>query len=231
MRKMAINNKLMQSKMFSKQLWNYAIKQTRYPWFDEEDIKKLENMTKDITNADEREDTMDQLYRWFYDTVQNEHKLKERSKLLNQQAYEVWNITDPEQKKQAQTKLKLSELAQQIKKTYNVSANANDWEVLNLFIDQTPNWQKLLENYLNDWDKTLLYVWWLEKESEEVEVEENTWATDTTQWWIYGVINNSTWNRWKAEWLNPVWEIANYLIIFIFSANIYIIFSFIAVFF
>lgn len=203
---------------WTNQIWNNTTKQTgvsniktntynsRYPWFDEEDMKKLESMVADIQDPNERQDTMDYLYRAFYDTVQNEHKLKERNWMLNQQAYEVGNITDINQKNQAQTKLKLSELAQQIKQTYNINANANDWEVLNSFIEQTPNWQELLQNYINNWDNELLYVWWLQQRPQQ----------QTQQWWVKSLVNNPNtkdifWDKETAAWnildlMNVIWE-------------------------
>ena len=199
------------------QFWNFQTKQTgvsnvktntynsRYPWFDEEDMKKLESMVADIQDPSERQDTMDYLYRAFYDTVQNEHKLKERNWMLNQQTYEIGNINNTDQKNQAQTKLKLSELAQQIKSTYHINANVDDGEVLNSFIEQTPNWQELLQNYINNWDNELLYVWWLQQRPQQ-----------TQWWWARSLINNPNeqnmfWDKETTAWnvldmMNLIWE-------------------------
>lgn len=202
------------------QFWNFTTKQpsvsntksntynSRYPWFDEEDMKKLENMVKDITDPKEKQDTMDQLYRAFYDTVQNEHKNKERNQLLNQQTYEVWNIQDTEQKKQAQTKLKLSELAQQVKETYNIDANANDWEVLNMFIEQTPNWQQLLEDYINNGNNELLYVWWLEQRPQKQIQPQWWWIKSLINRWVEdGILMDKETTAWNIlDMLNVIWE-------------------------
>lgn len=211
---------------WTNQFWNFQTKQTgvsnvktntynsRYPWFDEEDMKKLESMVADIQDPSERQDTMDYLYRAFYDTVQNEHKLKERNWMLNQQTYEIGNINNTDQKNQAQTKLKLSELAQQIKSTYHINANVNDGEVLNSFIEQTPNWQELLQNYINNWDNELLYVWWLQQRPTTQTAAQTT--PEAQWWWVKSLINNpntedifrdketTAWNI--LDMMNIIWE-------------------------
>lgn len=176
----------------------------KFPWLSTRVVSNILNSTKDIDDEEERKATINELYRAALPIAQNNDKLDERDEILNRKAYEISQMQSGDQKNMQITALKLGDLSNKIKRTYSdqISADADDNEVLNQFIAQIPNWQKMLEDYLNNWDKELLYAGWLATKNIE-----NPWTTDTTQWWIYGVINDETRNRWKGEWINPVWQI------------------------
>ena len=69
-------------------------------------------------------------------------------------------------------------LAQSAKQKYNIDASVNDNELLWSIVDATPNWQKLLEDYINNGNPEFLYAAWIEDRPQ--------------QWWIKSLVN-PTW--------------------------------------
>lgn len=185
----------------------------KFPWLSTRVVSNILNSTKDIDDEEERKATVNELYRAALPIAQNNDKLDERDEILNRKAYEISQMQSGDQKNMQITALKLGDLSNKIKRTYSdqISADADDNEVLNQFIAQIPNWQKMLEDYLNNWDKELLYAGWLATKNVE-----NPEMQETQQWWIRGVINQEAsnsllWNRWKWERLNPLWQAATKL--------------------
>ena len=185
----------------------------KYPWLSTRQVSNLISMTEDIDDEEEKKATRNELYRAALPIAQNYDRLDERDEILNQKAYEVSQMQDWEQKNAQITALKLWDLAQKIKRTYSdqISANADDNEVLNQFLAQIPNSQTLLENYLNNWDKELLYAGWLATKNVE-----NPEMQETQQWWIKSLVNNPNvedvlWDKESAAWnildmMNIIWE-------------------------
>ena len=185
----------------------------KFPWLSTRVVSNMLNATKDIDDEEERKATLNELYRAALPIAQNNDRLDERDEILNQKAYEISQMQDWDQKNMQITALKLWDLSNKIKRTYSdqISADADDNEVLNQFIAQIPDWQKMLENYLNNWDKELLYAWWLAtKQVEEVETPEAQW------WWVRSLINNPNeqnmfWDKETTAWnildmMNIIWE-------------------------
>ena len=164
---------------------------SRYPWFDEDDYKKLERLANEKwVTGKEKTQLMDQLYQYYYPQVANSHKLDERQVELNRMTYdndgkEPWNMS-----------IKLSWLAQSAKQKYNIDASVNDNELLWSIVDATPNWQKLLEDYINNGNPEFLYAAWIEDRPQ--------------QWWIKSLVNPTDKNivPEKNERYNPVWAVA-----------------------
>ena len=148
---------------------------SRYPWFDEDDYKKLERLANEKwVTGKEKTQLMDQLYQYYYPQVANSHKLDERQVELNRMTYdndgkEPWNMS-----------IKLSWLAQSAKQKYNIDASVNDNELLWSIVDATPNWQKLLEDYINNGNPEFLYAAWIEDRPQ--------------QWWVKNLINKASEN-------------------------------------
>lgn len=148
---------------------------SRYPWFDEDDYKKLERLANEKwVTGKEKTQLMDQLYQYYYPQVANSHKLDERQVELNRMTYdndgkEPWNMS-----------IKLSWLAQSAKQKYNIDASVNDNELLWSIVDATPNWQKLLEDYVNNGNPEFLYAAWIEDRPQ--------------QWWVKNLINKASEN-------------------------------------
>lgn len=161
---------------------------SRYPWFDEDDYKKLERLANEKwVTGKEKTQLMDQLYQYYYPQVANSHKLDERQVELNRMTYdndgkEPWNMS-----------IKLSWLAQSAKQKYNIDASVNDNELLWSIVDATPNWQKLLEDYINNGNPEFLYAAWIEDRPQ--------------QWWIKSLVNPTDSNILpeKNERYNPIW--------------------------
>ena len=149
---------------------------SRYPWFDEEDYKKLEAMVdaKGITGK-EKTQVMDQLYQYYYPQVMNSHKLDERQQQINNAVYEnQWN---PD----GNIKIKLTNLSQMAKDKFWIDYNVNDDEVIWAMTKNIPNGDKLLEDYINNWNPELLYQAWI-------------YDRPTQQWWTKDLINQASTN-------------------------------------
>jgi hypothetical protein len=82
---------------------------------------------------------MDEAYTQVLPLVQNDIKNSDRRKYINQSKYEVSQIQDPTQQKQANMKLSIVELTQLVKEKYNVDPSANDEAVFNSWMETIPN--------------------------------------------------------------------------------------------
>ena len=88
----------------------------RYPWFDEEDYKKLEKMVADKgVIGKEKTELMDQLYQIYYPQVLNQHKLEERQQEINDSVYKNWELL-LNWNKEAQMWTKLTQYLRWLKK-------------------------------------------------------------------------------------------------------------------
>lgn len=181
----------------------------RYPGFDEEDYKKLERLasSKWVTGS-AKTNLMDELYQYYYPQVSNSHKLDERQVELNQAAYqndgkEPWN-----------TNIKLTSISQQAKQRYWISATVPDDQLLDSIVKWTPNWQKLLEDYINNGNPEFLYVAWIQDRPKEEVKKETLWeaiVNNFKEWletptniigWAYDSV---TWAwRFLAKWTADV---------------------------
>ena len=166
-----------------------------YPWFDKDDYEILERMAnKSWYTWQKKKDLMDELYMQYYPQVINKHKLDQRQQLIKEQANNSqeleWN-----QKAQNETQVKIADLSQKAKKKFWIDATTPDNEVIDAMIQGIPNGWKLFENYINKWDKTLLYEAWLEEQS----LLSKAWQIWTDIVW--GAYDSVTWAwRFIAKW-------------------------------
>jgi len=173
---------------------NVVTYNARYPWFDEEDYKKLERLaeSKWVTGK-AKTNLMDELYQYYYPQVSNSHKLNERQIELNQATYqndgqEPWN-----------TNIKLTSISQQAKQKYWISATVPDDQLLESIVQWTPNWEKLLEDYINNGNPEFLYAAWIQDRPQ--------------QWWVKNLINKASENdkSWEDKDLQErVETVTNY---------------------
>ena len=174
----------------------------RYPWFDEANYRKLESKIDQLgLTWYEKEQAMDELYVKALPIVQDEIKNSDRRKLINQNSYEASQITDNSARTIAKSQMWVVELTQQLKEKFNIDPSAPDEEVFNSWIESIPDGEQLLVNYLNDWDKTLLYEWWLMEKPRETALQK---AEDVVVWefqspWKWGY--NLIW-----QWIDKLWE-------------------------
>ena len=123
----------------------------RYPGFDKANYEKLEAKIAPLgLTGYQKEQAMDELYNKALPIVQNEIKNSDRRKYINQSSYEASQLEDSNARKQAQTKMTVVGLTQELKEKFNIDPTANDEEVFNSWIESIPNGEQLLVNYLND---------------------------------------------------------------------------------
>ena len=82
---------------------------------------------------------MDEFYRQILPQVEEEKKRAQRNEVLNQQKYEISQITDDVQRKVANHTYTVEELAQKVKEKENLREDAPDAEVFNAWINSIPN--------------------------------------------------------------------------------------------
>lgn len=188
---------------------------SRYPWFDEANYRKLESKIDQLgLTGYEKEQAMDELYVKALPIVQNEIKNSDRRKIINQNSYEASQIKDKSARTMAKSQMWVVELTQQLKEKFNIDPSAPDEDVFNSWISSIPNWEQLLVNYLNDWDRELLYVWWLETPTTTPEpMETSVWgmqsiinkqsetSNDTTLWKINNILD---WWNILGKWTQRV---------------------------
>lgn len=174
---------------------------SRYPWFDEEDYKRLVQIADaQWVTWSKKAQLMDELYQYYYPQVLNSHKLDERQEQINNAVYENWDALvnwEP----QANINLKLTQLSQKAKEKFWIAYDTSDEQVIAAMKNNIPDWEKLLLDYLNDWNPEILYQAWIQDRPQE----QSTWWVQ--QWWLKTLINPAS--EWwilpeNREWANPV---------------------------
>ena len=165
----------------------------RYPWFDEEDYKRLEQKVRATWATWTKFDKlMDEAYQYYYPQVLNKHKLAERDQELNNTVYENGDLL-LNGEWDANEKIKLTQLSQKAKEKYNIPYDYPDEDLLKMMEEETPEWNKLLYDYVNNGSDEIFY---------------KTWIYDQKQGWIKSLINPaSEWGILPESWweaLNPV---------------------------
>ena len=172
----------------------------RYPWFDEEDYKKLEQMVaaKGLT-WDKKTDVMDQLYKQLYPRVLNKHKLDERQQEINNSVYQNWELL-LNGNTEAKAGTWITTIAQEAKKRYNIPYNVNDQELVDSIVADTKDWNKLLYEYVNNWNPEIFYA-------------AGIWDRPQQQWGTMDLVNQASTNdkSWGDKNLREKWEtVTNY---------------------
>ena len=174
----------------------------RYPWFDEEDYKKLEKMVADKGFTwSKKTDVMDQLYEIYYPQVLNKHKLDERQVEINNSIHQNGELL-LNGNTEAKAWTWLTKIAQEAKKKYNIPYNVDDQQLVKDIIADTPDWNKLLYEYVNNWNPEIFYAAWIWDRQQE---QSTSWVQ---QWWVKSLINPAS--EWwilpenNKEWLNPI---------------------------
>ena len=144
----------------------------RYPYFDEEDYKKLEQwaINRWLT-GDEKTQFMDEAYQYYYPQVLNQHWLNARAEEINKSAAENGEAILNGDKNVAWN-MKLVDLSQTAKRVKWIAYDYPDNLVIESMKNNIPDGEQLLLNYLNDWDDTLLYKAGLRKTDAQTKMEE-----------------------------------------------------------
>lgn len=186
------------------------VNNTRFPWLDNEQIKRMEELAdKYGLTWKERENYLQNLYRDVITSVQNENKLKQRDQELDVMCYNTANEKDTNKRSNNEKINRVWQLAQQIKKIYpdlrSADEDDNDtinWFVTGLMSNWYPEASKDYCNYINNWDKTFWYKYKLEtpKFKEQTGV---SWLWLAGIWaWALGI--TATALAWPAE---KIWNI------------------------
>lgn len=193
-------NNLMWS--WTNQFWNFQTKQTgvsnqnnsRFPWLNQKYIDEIEERTKNIPNYSDKMQIQEAMYNDFYAKQVEEEKQSQRTEYKNQKRNDVINSSDKTKKQMDNVAVRTADLADLIRKKYNISLSAwTDDEVIQKFISQVNNWEQLMTEYLNWENNRLLSRTWL------IENEETFWQKA----WDFGVwVLQSPWKRWY----NIVWQ-------------------------
>lgn len=167
----------------------------RYPWFDEEDYKKLEKMVTDkgITWSQKTE-IMDQLYEIYYPQVLNKHKLDERQVEINNSIHQNGELL-LNGNEEANMWIKLTSLSQQAKQKFWIPYDTPDNEVIDAMVKWIPNWSQLLYDYVNGKNQDLLYEAGLKEKQKETVWQKaaDLWVWIAQSPWKWGY--NMVWQR------------------------------------
>lgn len=178
---------------------------SRYPWFDEEDYKRLVQIADaQWVTWSKKAQFMDELYQYYYPQVLNSHKLDERQEQINNAVYENWDALvnwEP----QANINLKLTQLSQKAKEKFWIAYDTPDEDVIAAMRDNIPDGDRLLQEYVNDWNPELLYQAWI-------------YDRPVQQWGTKDLINQAStsdkswgeknlWEKWETvtNYTNLVW--------------------------
>ena len=167
---------------------------SRYPGFDEEDYKRLEQIADaQWVTWSKKAQLMDELYQYYYPQVLNKHKLDERQEVINNNVYENGEAL-LNGDTNANMNTKLLQLSQQAKEKFWIAYDVDDNEVIKAMTTNIPDGDKLLAEYINSWNPELLYQAWIYERPQQWWVK--SLINPASEWWI---LPESNW-----EWLNPV---------------------------
>lgn len=175
---------------------NLTTYNSRYPGFDENDYKKLEQwaINRWLT-WEQKTQFMDEAYQYYYPQVLNQHWLNKRAEEINKMAAENGgSILNGN--KQAEMNMKIIDLAQTAKRVRGFAYDYPDEQIIDAMANEIPDGQQLLVNYLNNWDDTILYRAWLKKTDAQTKAEQYNKAKEN--------INKALVQNWKQlsdDWL------------------------------
>jgi len=153
----------------------YTTYNSRYPWFDENDYKKLENMAISTwLTWQAKTNFMDEAYQYYYPQVYNNHKLDERQVQINQNVAQNSNAL-LNGDKNTEWKMKLTDLSQRAKQAKGIAYDVDDMQVINAMKTWIPNWEQLILDYLNNGSRDIFYDAWIEEDPRK-KLDENWWS-------------------------------------------------------
>lgn len=163
----------------------------KYPWLDDNQKQRLENKVATFTGT-EKEIKKQELYKNAI-TINIQQKYKtDREVLKNNLLYDATTEQDQTSKKQKETQYKITNLSDLIKQKYNIDVSKNDNDVLKSAIWVVPNWQKLLADYINNDDDSIMLLLWLDWQEKQWEPSTLSniaeWAYRFAAWlpWMIG---------------------------------------------
>lgn len=134
---------------------------TKFPWLKQEYVDEIEERTKNV--PEQYKDSMQQqMYSDYYQKQQIDEQQTQRSSIKNQTIQKSLDSSDPEEKKLLNKEVKKADLADLIRRKYNISTKAgNDDVIIDKFVSQVPNWTKLYGEYILWNNSDLLSKSWI----------------------------------------------------------------------
>lgn len=198
---------------WTNQFWNFTTKQpsvsntktttnSRFPWLTDDEIKRIEDWTKEIADPSEKRIIQNNLYQAMLKDKTNQDYMNDRYSVTNEMSYQADKSTDKQQQNISKAQVRYMELANLIKDKKWLDATANDEEIINYLLSTTQNWDQLMQDYLNWKSDELLYVNWLmEKpwfwEKALQQVKNAAWAAYDSVTWLPRFLSD---NLAKAVW-------------------------------
>lgn len=165
----------------------------RYPWFDEEDYLRLEQLVdQQWVTWSKKAQLMDEAYQYYYPQVLNKHKLDERQEMINQWTYDNWEkLANGD--KVTNAKYRLLSLTQMAKEKFDIAYNVEDAQIVDSIKEKVPNWEKLLTDFLNTGNPEILYASWIyDRWQQAQDFRSQKDIANSVLWWSF----------WKNAWNN-----------------------------
>jgi len=145
-------------------------KQQKFPWLNDEQIKRLESITSDPQRQQ-------QLYQQAIQQLNNQNIKDNRFAAENEMTYKNLGQKDIRQKNYTDSQVRLEQLADLTKEKFWLRQDAPTQEVVNWVIAMAQDKGVSLDemnNYLDTWDQNFLYNLGL-KENPKEKLRENAW--------------------------------------------------------
>lgn len=139
---------------------NALLKPVMFPWFNDAQATWVLNQTKDEQDEKLKKQKEYELYKKMLPVAMANKKQDERIEAKKELMYQSTQEKDVEKKSQMDLTLKMADFADQARnyglKNGKDLTNIPDNEVIGAIIKTVPNGAKMFEDYMNNWDDSLL---------------------------------------------------------------------------
>ncbi len=159
-----------------------------FPWLSDNQTSWLYDEVGKLGIADEAERLAkeQEIYKQALPIIKQRQDEADRADIQNWRYNTALEEKDPKKKAAGMAEYRISEVADAIKKTKWISTVAPDNEAYTAYLKENPSDAALIENYVNKWDKEILYKMWVEKRP----------------------IADKIWNAVKNVWVGIIWWVA-----------------------
>lgn len=136
-----------------------------FPWFSDNQTNWLYDEVGKLGIADESERLAkeQEIYKQALPIIRQRQAEAEIADVQNWRYSKALGETDPKKKQVAMAEYRISEVAGAIKRIKWIPATAPEDEVYAAYLKENPSDSVLIENYVNKWDKEILYKMWVEE--------------------------------------------------------------------
>lgn len=157
-------------------------KQQKFPWLNAQQIANIEKYTENLTWAEKNQEQQ-KLYQAMIQAIEAENFTDNRMAVNNERFRNSLSKTDNRECNFDQSACRQSTLVDMVKSARNLRANTDEDTVMKMFMQEMDvKWIDVekLNNYLDNWDETILYEAWLkEKPSNKL------WVLAAAYLWLY----------------------------------------------